>query len=66
MIVFEEIRFTAGNIMSPMKQIATTIISVSCLLGLLFIAPSALAKEGEAQIGRVQDRSGEPEHEVSK
>ena len=31
--------------MSPMKQIATTIISVSCLLSLLFIAPSALAKK---------------------
>jgi tetrahydromethanopterin S-methyltransferase subunit G len=45
--VFEEIRFTAGNIMSPMKQIATTIISVSCLLGLLFIAPSALAKKAK-------------------
>src|SRR5579864_5835136 len=28
-----------------MKQIATTIISVSCMLGLLFIAPSALAKK---------------------
>ena len=48
MIVFEEIRFTAGNIMSAMKQIATTIISVSCLLGLLFIAPSALAKKAKA------------------
>jgi tetrahydromethanopterin S-methyltransferase subunit G len=42
---FREIRFTAGNIMSPMKQIATTIISISCILGLLFIAPSALAKK---------------------
>ena len=31
--------------MSPMKQIATTIISVSCLLSLLSIAPSALAKK---------------------
>jgi ABC-type transport system involved in cytochrome bd biosynthesis fused ATPase/permease subunit len=46
-IVFEEIRLTAGNIMSPMKQIATTIIFVSCLLGLLFIAPSALAKRAK-------------------
>jgi tetrahydromethanopterin S-methyltransferase subunit G len=50
-IVFEEIRFTAGNIMSPMKQIATTIISVSCLLGLLFIAPSALAKRAKTKSG---------------
>jgi ABC-type transport system involved in cytochrome bd biosynthesis fused ATPase/permease subunit len=50
-IVFEEIRFTAGNIMSPMKQIATTIISVSCLLGLLFIAPSGLAKKARPRSG---------------
>jgi ABC-type transport system involved in cytochrome bd biosynthesis fused ATPase/permease subunit len=50
-IVFEGIRFAAGNIMSPMKQIATTIISVSCLLGLLFIAPSALAKKAKAKSG---------------
>jgi len=47
-IVFEEIRLTARNIMSPIKQIATTIISVSCLLGLLVIAPSALAKKGKS------------------
>ena len=50
-IVFEEIRLTARNIMSPMKQIATTIISVSCLLGLLFIAPSALAKRAKPKSG---------------
>jgi len=50
-LFFEEIRFTAGNIMSPMKQIATTIISVSCLLGLLFIAPSALAKKAKPKSG---------------
>jgi len=37
--------------MSPMKQIATTIISVSCLLGLLFIAPSALAKKAKPKSG---------------
>jgi hypothetical protein len=45
-IVFEEARFTAGNIMSPMK-LASTIISVSCILGLLFIEPSALAKRAK-------------------
>jgi hypothetical protein len=50
-IVFEEIRFAAGNIMSPMKQIATTIISVSCLLGLRFIEPSALAKKAKPKSG---------------
>jgi len=32
-----------------MKRIATTIISVSCLLSLLFIAPSALAKKSKAK-----------------
>ena len=51
MIVFEEIRFTAGNIMSPMKQIASSIISVSCILGLLFIEPSALAKRAKPKSG---------------
>jgi tetrahydromethanopterin S-methyltransferase subunit G len=45
-IVFEEIRFTTGNIMSPMK-IASSLISLSCILGLLFIAPSALAKRAK-------------------
>jgi ABC-type transport system involved in cytochrome bd biosynthesis fused ATPase/permease subunit len=50
-IVFEEIRFTAGNIMSPMKQIATTIISFSCILGLLLIEPSALAKRAKPKSG---------------
>ena len=33
--------------MSPMKQIATTIIPVLCLLGLLIIASSALAKKAK-------------------
>jgi hypothetical protein len=34
-----------------MKHIATTIISVSCLLGLLFIEPSALAKKARPKPG---------------
>ena len=33
--------------MLPMKQTATTIISVSCFLGFLFVAPSALAKKSK-------------------
>jgi hypothetical protein len=32
-----------------MKQTATTIISVSCFLGFLFLAPSALAKKGKVK-----------------
>jgi hypothetical protein len=42
---------TEKNIIVPMKQTARTVISVSCILGLLFIAPSALAK-------RVKPKSG--------
>jgi tetrahydromethanopterin S-methyltransferase subunit G len=49
-IVFDEIRFTAGIIMSPMK-LASTIIFVSCILGLLFIAPSAQAKKARPKSG---------------
>ena len=47
MIAFEQICLTARNIMSPMKQIATTIIPVLCLLSLLFIASSAQAKKAK-------------------
>ena len=59
MIVFEEIRFTAGNIMSPMK-LATTIISVSCILGLLFIEPSALAKRAKPKSGASKTAAANP------
>jgi tetrahydromethanopterin S-methyltransferase subunit G len=46
--------------MSPMKQIATTMISVSCLLGLLFIAPSALAKKAKPKSGASKTAASNP------
>lgn len=40
--------------MWPMKTFATTMLSVSCFLGLLFIEPSALAKKVRAHVPKAQ------------
>jgi ABC-type transport system involved in cytochrome bd biosynthesis fused ATPase/permease subunit len=43
-----------------MKQIATPIIFVSCLLGLLLIAPSALAKKARPKSGASKTSAANP------
>ena len=43
-----------------MKQIVTTVVSVSCLLGLLFIAPSALAKKAKPKSGASKTAAANP------
>jgi hypothetical protein len=40
--------------MWPMKKFATTMLSASCFLGLLFIEPSAFAKKVRAHVPKAQ------------